>query len=128
MIYGSMLSFFPEQFRSFNYFNMNPQAVSSYSKRELIGKVRGVFQYMKKGELRRENDTLADTEIPTFWTKEKLAVGKFIEKDDETYRITNLASWMFEGGFNCYILEMVIGSTDKQEPFDYVNLGQDSYA
>ena len=127
-IYGDMLSFFPEQFRMFDYFHMTPQNVASYSTREYLGKVRGVFQYMKKGELKRENDTLDDTSIPTFWTRQKLKIGDyFIQKEDELYRIINPADWLFEGGFNCYVLESVIGNTDVQEPFEEVDLGQNSY-
>lgn len=127
-IYGDMLSYFPEQFRMFDYFTMKPNVVSSYTKRENIKKVRGIFQYMKKGELRREEDTLNDINIPTFWTREKLKVGEgFIQKDDELYRVVNPADWLFEGGFNCYVLESFIGNSDVQEPFEDVNIGQNSY-
>lgn len=129
MIYGDLLSFFPELFRNFEYSTMKPQVVASYSKREVLGSVRGVFQYMKKGELRRENDTLSDTEIPTFWTREKLVVGNFITKEDELYRITNNASWLYEGGFNCYVMELMIGNSDVQQEYteEEVDLGQNSY-
>ena len=128
MIYGDMLSYFPEQFRMFDYFTMKSNVVSSYTKRENIKKVRGIFQYMKKGELRREEDTLNDINIPTFWTREKLKVGEgFIQKDDELYRIVNPADWLFEGGFNCYVLESFVGNSDVQEPFEDVNIGQNSY-
>ena len=74
-VYGNQLMFFAEQFRMFDYFTMNPQTVASYSKRESLGKVKGVFQYMKRGELLRENDTLADTNVPSLWTRQKLEVG-----------------------------------------------------
>lgn len=128
MIYGDMLSYFPEQFRMFDYFTMKPNVVSSYTKRENIKRIRGIFQYMKKGELRREEDTLSDANIPTFWTREKLKVGEgFIQKEDELYRIVNPADWLFEGGFNCYVLESFVGNSDVQEPFEDVNIGQNSY-
>ena len=127
-IYGNMLNFFTEQFRSFDYFSMQPRVDASYSPREALGKVRGVFQYMKRGELRKEEDTIADVNVPTLWTKQKLSVGNFfIQKDDEVYRIVNPADWLFEGGFNCYVLETVVGNTDTQEAFEYVDLGQNSY-
>ena len=127
-IYGNQLLFFSEQFRMFNYFHMSPKVGASYSQRDEVTKVKGVFQYMKRGELRREEDTLADVNVPTFWTRQKLKVGDyFIQKDDELYRIVNPADWLFEGGFNCYVLETVVGNTGEQEPFEYVDLGQDSY-
>ena len=107
---------------------MKPQVNASYTARESLGKVRGVFQYMKKGELQREEETLADVNIPTLWTKQKLSVGYyFIEKDGDVYRIKNSADWLFEGGFTCYVLEEVVGNTDSQTPHEYVDLGQDSY-
>lgn len=128
MVYGDMLSFFPELFRQFDYFHMTPNPVASYSTRESLGKVRGIFQYMKKGELKRENETLDDVNVPTLWTRQKLNVGDFfIQKEDETYRIVNPADWLFEGGFYCYVLETLVGNSDVQEAFDYVDLGQNSY-
>lgn len=128
MIYGDMLCFFQEQFRQFDYFRMRPNTVASYSKREDERKVTGVFQYAKKGELKRENDTESDVNIPTFWTREKLNVGEgFIQKEDELYRIVNPADWLFEGGFNVYILESFVGNSDIQEPFEDVDIGQNSY-
>lgn len=127
-IYGDLLSFFPEQFRMVSYFCMKPLSVASYTEREDLGKVRGIFQYMKKGELKRENDTLGDTNIPTFWTKQKLKVGNyFLQKDDELYRIVNSADWLFEGGFYCYVLETFVGNSDVQVNFEDVDLGQNSY-
>ena len=127
-IYGDLLSFFPEQFRMVSYFCMKPLNVASYTEREDLGKVRGVFQYMKKGELKRENDTLEDTNIPTFWTRQKLKVGNyFLQKDDELYRIVNPADWLFEGGFYCYVLETFVGNSDVQVNFEFVYLGQNSY-
>ena len=127
-VYGDMLVFFNEQKRSFKYFTMSPNTVASYSTREYLDNVVGVFQYMKRGELTRENDTLADVNVPTLWTRKKLKVGDFfIEKDDEIFRIVNPADWSFEGGFNVYVLETVVGNSDVQEPFEDVNLGQNNY-
>lgn len=127
-VYGNQLMFFAEQFRMFDYFTMNPQVVAAYSKRENLGKVKGVFQYMKRGELLRENDTLADTNVPTLWTRQKLEVGNyFIQKGDEIYRIKNPSDWTFEGGFNAYVLETLVGNSDVQKPHEYVNLGQEDY-
>ena len=127
-VYGDQLAFFAEQFRMFDYFSMKPLPTGSYSPRESLGKVKGVFQYMKKGDLIRENEVEAETDVPTFWTRSKLKVGNFIQKEDELYRITSDYTWKFEGNFYCYSLETFIGSSDKQVPFEHVDLGQNSYA
>lgn len=127
-VYGDQLAFFTEQFRIFDYFTMKPLPTGSYSPRESLGQVKGVFQYMKKGDLNRENDTEAEQDIPTIWTRQKLKVGNFIQKEDELYRITSDYTWKFEGNFYCYSLETFIGSSDKQIPFDYVDVGQNGYA
>ena len=127
-VYGDQLAFFAEQFRMFDYFSMKPLPTGSYSPRESLGKVKGVFQYMKKGDLMRENEVEAETDVPTFWTRTKLKVGNFIQKEDELYRITSDYTWKFEGNFYCYSLETFIGSSDKQVPFEHVDLGQNSYA
>ena len=127
-VYGDQLAFFAEQFRMFEYFSMNPLPNGSYSTREPLGKVKGVFQFVKRGDLIRENDTEADTNVPTIWTRTKLKVGNFIEMDDELYRITSDYPWKFEGGFYCYSLETFVGNSDAQKPFEYVNIGQNDYA
>ena len=125
MVYGDQLAFFTEQFRMYEYFTMNPRPVAGYTQRQSLGKVKGVFQYMKRGELVREADeTLADTNVPTLWTRSKLKVGNyFIVKDDELYRIVNPSDWSFEGGFNVYVLESFVGDSDEQAPDEEVNLG-----
>lgn len=126
-VYGDQLAFFAEQFRMFEYFSMKPLPNASYSKRESLGKIKGVFQFVKRGDLLRENDTEADTNVPTIWTRTKLKVGNFIEMEDELYRITSDYPWKFEGGFYCYSLETFVGNSDAQTPHPYVNIGQHSY-
>ena len=125
--YGDQLAFFSEQVRMFKYFSMNPLSVASYSQRVFLGNIKGVFQYVKKGDLIRENDTEADVNVPTIWTHKKLKVGNFIEMDDELYRITSDYPWKFEGGFYCYSLETFVGNSDEQQPFEDVNIGQGHY-
>ena len=127
-VYGDQLAFFAEQFRMFDYFSMKPLPTGSYTPREDLGKVKGVFQYMKKGDLIRESDVQAETDVPTFWTRQKLKVGNFIQKEDELYRITSDYTWKFEGNFYCYVLETFIGNSDEQIPFEHVDIGQNSYA
>lgn len=126
-IYGNQLVAFAEQFISVSYFSMTVDTVAGYSDRKDLGRVRGVFQYMKRGDLMRENDTLSDVSVPTFWTRQKLEEGNFIKfKDDEDiFRITNKQPWKREGGFYIYVLETVSGNTDEQIPHENVDLGND---
>ena len=126
-VYGNILLFFSEQKRKFNYFSMKALPGGSYTDREELGTITGVFQHVKKGDLLRENDTEADVNVPTIWTMKKLKVGNFIQMDDELYRITSDYTWKFEGGFYCYSLETFIGSSDEQKPFEYVDIGQNGY-
>lgn len=127
-VYGDQLAFFSEQARMFEYYSMKPLVNASYSKRVPLGKIKGIFQFLKKGDLIHENDTEADVNVPTIWTRTKLKVGNFIEMDDELYRITSDYTWKFEGGFYCYSLETFVGNSDAQKPFDHVNIGQNDYA
>lgn len=126
-VYGDQLAFFAEQFRMFEYFSMKPLPTGSYSTRESLGKIKGVFQFVKRGDLLRENDTEADTNVPTIWTCTKLKVGNFIQMEDELYRITSDYTWKFEGNFYCYSLETFVGNSDAQTPHPYVNIGQNDY-
>lgn len=130
-VYGEQLAFFAEQFRTVEVFSMQTDTVAGFSNRQSLGKYRGVFQYMKKGDLLRENETLSDVSVPTFWTKAKLQTGNFIdlldEDDEDLYRIVNKQAWKHEGGFYIYILETVSGNTDEQEAHDDVDLGGGFY-
>lgn len=126
-VYGDQLAFFPEQFRLFDYFAIEPRTVAGYSDRKSLGKIKGVMQYLKKGEYMRQNDTLADTSVPTVWTRAKLKAGNLLVIDGEDFRITNSQPWKFQGGFNCYILETFIASKDTQKPMKNVNIGQNSF-
>ena len=127
MIYGDMLSYFPEQFRMFDYFSMKALPVASYTERESLGKVKGIMQFVKKGELTREGDTLNETDVPTLWTKKKLVIGNFITADEVDYRITNDYPWFFYGGYYCYGLEHLVASKDTQTPMEDVEIGQNQY-
>lgn len=126
-VYGDILSFFPELFVSFDYYSLSTKVKAGYDNRQDLGKVTGIFQYLKKGELKRENDTITSVEVPTIWTRDTLVEGNFIAYGDVNYRIVKNATWLFEGGFSCYILEELVGNLDTQQPFEYVNLGQNSY-
>ena len=130
-VYGEQLAFFAEQFRTVEVFSMTTNTVAGYSNRQSLGRFRGVFQYMKRGDLLRENETLSDIAVPTFWTKAKLKAGNFIDlldtEDKDLYRIVNKQPWKHEGGFYIYILETVSGNTDEQEAHDDVDLGGGFY-
>lgn len=126
-VYGDILAFFPEQFRMFDYYEVEAKTVAGYAKRKSLGKIKGVMQYLKKGEYMRQNDTLADTSVPTVWTRAKLKSGNLLVIDGEDFRITNNQPWLFQGGFNCYILETFVASKDTQKPMPNVNIGQNSF-
>lgn len=126
-VYGDQLAFFQEQFRRFDYFSMEAKPVAGYRKRVELGKIRGVFQYVKRGDLGREDETLAEETIPTVWTRTKLRVGNFLYIEEDNYRIVKPYTWKFEGNFYCYELELVVANTDEQKPMEGVNLGQGDY-
>lgn len=124
-VYGDMLALFTEQFISVSYFSMSTDTVAGYSNRKDLGSVRGVLQYMKRGDLMRENDVLSDVSVPTFWTRNKLESGNFIKTEDDEgiYRISNNQPWKRQGNFYIYILETVSGNTDEQVPHEDVDMG-----
>lgn len=124
-VYGNQLLFFSEQFRLFPVYTMNPLPSGSYTKRKFLGKVKGVFQFVKRGNLTRENDAEADVNVPVLWTRTKMDINKnlFVVHDDILYRIKGGDNWKYEGGFYSYLLEVFIGNSDVQKPTENVNLG-----
>lgn len=124
-VYGGMLPFFSEQARRFPLYTMNPLPKGGYSKRIAVGYITAIFQYVKKGNLTRENDTEADVNVPVIWSRVKLDISKnlFIVNDDTLFRLKGGDNWYFEGGFYSYILEEFVGNSDSQVPHEDVNLG-----
>lgn len=108
---------------------MKNDVTSGFSGKTVLGKVPGVFQYLKRGELFKEADALSDVSVPTFWARRKLEVGNFLKlpDDTDTYRITNSQPWKHEGNFIVYVLETVSGNDGTQDAHDDVNLGQGDY-
>lgn len=47
-VYGDMLAFFPELFRTFTYLKMSPNVSASYSPREVLGEVEVFSVYEKR--------------------------------------------------------------------------------
>ena len=126
-VYGDMLSFFPELRRVFSNFEMKVKLVSGYEPRINERKVTGVLQYKKAGSLDIEGDNLADTDVPVFYTRIECKKGSFLSDLNNVYRISKDNKWYFEGGFYCYVLEKVIGTTDTQTTNTKVDLGKSKY-
>lgn len=129
-VYGDMLPFFTEQMRTVKYFELTPDPAAGYSHRTAERTVRGIFQFVKPSVFKRENEVLADVDFPTFWCKERLRTGAYLElpgEGDKVFRIKDDDMWKFEGGFVIHPLETVTGVTDVQVPHEGVKLGTGSY-
>ena len=84
---------------------------------------------MKIKDLDYEGGSLSSKTVPTVWTEKKLDTNTFARIDEVDYRCVNAGrNYGFEGNFNVYVLENIIGNTDKQVKNPSVDLGRSDYA
>jgi hypothetical protein len=118
-VYGDMLGFFPELMRKYYTFNMAPQKTGGFGARTDVTPVKAIVQYIRQGKLVQEGDTIAATDRPYLWTREKLTVIHFITDTNDpatetVFRINEDAHWKKTGGFYEYELLTMVGDTDTQ--------------
>lgn len=116
-IYGEMLLSFPEQFRSFTYFDMPALINDSYGTRTNISTIQGVVQNAGT-DIKDSNGNIVKTDEMNIWTMANLIHGRFIEFNSIVYRIIPGNDWPTEGGFYSYTIKKLVGSngtsTDTQ--------------
>lgn len=126
-IYGGTLEFFQELFQSYETFRMSPLPVAGYGPRTDEGKITGVLQFVKAGQIDFEAATTADVAHPTFWTRTKMSPDQYILDDGEMYRRSGKNDWKRIGGFYVYILEIVVGIDERQVSSPIVDGGVSKY-
>lgn len=128
-VYGDMLSFFSELKRPVIFFTMKPNTVAGYANRIGERKIYVIYMPMKIKDLDYEGGSLSSKTVPTVWTEKKLDTNTFARIDEVDYRCVNAGrNYGFEGNFNVYVLENIIGNTDKQVKNPSVDLGRSDYA
>jgi hypothetical protein len=110
----NMLAHFPEQFRMFTYFNMDPKINSGYTvstPASYWGILQNDTSFVKDG-----NGNLVEVNHENLWTDQKLIRGFFIEFDAVNYRIVDGSDWPHEGGFYHYTLDRQVGDNGTPDP------------
>ena len=108
-VYGEMLLYFPEQFRSGTYFDQQPLINSGFTRGEdppPEEPITGVFQN-NITDIHDKNGNLVKRKGLYFWTQTLLDEGKFIRFESVVYRIVAGNDWPSEGGFYEYPIERV---------------------
>lgn len=114
-IYGDMLAFFPELKRKYVTFRMAPQVKGMYGPRANEGTIIGILQNVKYGDIVKQGNTEADTEVPVLWTRAELLIDSYIEDEDGVvFKRTRPSDWHNYGGFRAYVLETVVGASDQE--------------
>lgn len=103
-----MLLHFPEQFRQYTYFNMDPGINSGYTVSSTPVTYWGVLQN-NTTMVKDSNGNIVTSGNEFLWTSESLTMGWFVQFGDITYRIIPSNDWVSEGGFTQYSLQRVIG-------------------
>lgn len=114
-IFGDMLSFFPELKRKYVTFRAQPLVTGMYGPRTDESTIIGILQYMKYGDIVKQGNLEADTEVPVLWTRGELFIDSYlIDEDGVVFKRTKPNDWHNYGGFRAYVLETVIGATEQE--------------
>jgi hypothetical protein len=128
-IYGDILSFFPELKKKYVYFRARPLTTGGYGTRTDVGTIVGILQYVKSGDILKQNDTEADVEVPAFWTRTKMHMDSYLEDEDGVvYKRTKPNDWKSYGNFYVYVLETVVNILDTQTSNPSVSVVNGRYA
>lgn len=129
-LYGDILLHFPELIKDFTIYNSTPQVLSGMTKVQ-AKKVLGIIQNVKSGKLEKEGDTSVDADVPTIWVfSDTLELYQIVQEDGDAtlYRVQQQAPWLDEGGFSVYVLQKIVGVTDKQVKDNTSIITPDLYA
>lgn len=121
-IYGEMLDFFPEQFRTVIYFNQNALLNNSYGDRENESRITVIVQN-NTTETKDQNGNLVTVNGEFVWSFAKLNDGWFIDFEGIVYRIVTDDNWPTEGRFYRYKIEKMTGTPDANNTSPTFNIG-----
>ena len=132
-IYGDMLLAWPEQQRTINIYDMKPKVnggwdiVKDQAGNIIYTTIIGVFQNTRGGGVKDGNGNLVVTNGCELWTQTADLDGKFFQKDNVVYRLTDTNNWSFEGGFHRYGVEKVVGNDGTESDNASWNIGAGSF-
>ncbi len=127
-IYGNMLLAWPEQQRKITVYDMIAKVNGGWDKVDGSEQIIiCVFQNTRGGGIKDSNGNLVDTEGRELWTQTGNLAGKFLNFENEVYRLTDVNNWSFEGGFHRYGVEKVVGNNGTESDNAAWNLGSHSF-
>jgi hypothetical protein len=108
-VYGDLILSFPEQFRTYSYFDQTPNINSGYTPGAETT-ARGILQ--NAGSMVKDNNgNLVNQKSLNLWTQTKHQEGTFIRFGDAPiYRIKSGNDWPTEAGYYNYGLEKLVGA------------------
>jgi hypothetical protein len=132
-IYGDMLACFAELIRTYKVFSMGAKLGAGYGPRRDIADVSGVFQWVSGGKLGVISGNREENDAATFYIAAqdapKVKQGMYLEVPGVGIFLFNHDdSFIFEGGFAVFNLQLVAGPTDEQRRNPRVDLGVRDYA
>lgn len=127
-VYGDMLLYFPEQFRDLTVFEMEPGINGGWTKTANSDqRITGVFQNTSGNRIKDGNGNQVNSGGLELWTATQNLAGKFTNHEGQVYRINVNTNWNFEGGFQKYSLEKVVGNNGTESDNTTWNTGAGSF-
>ena len=128
-VYGDLLLAFPEQRRTINVYKMTPQINGGWTKVDGSDiTVTGIYQNTRGNMLKDSNGNLVQSAGFEFWTNTRDLDGCFTQINGRVYRFNGSTSWDWEGGYQRYSMEKVVGNDGTESINVTWNTGSNSFS
>lgn len=117
--YGDVLSAFPELLLEFLVFVMSPLAGGGFGPRIPFKKVTGYLTRDIGGLADKPDNSFVEGQQARFFVFDAIPSGgidqgMYVEDDGDLFKFIKTDSFVREGGFTVYRLQLVSGETDRQ--------------
>lgn len=127
-VYGDLLLAFPEQRRKLTVYKMSPKINGGWVQDGESEVVTGIYQNSSGKQLKDSNGNLVQTAGFEFWSERADLNAYFTQINGDVYRLLSSNNWKYEGDFERYSLEKVVGN-DGTESVDIAwNTGADTFS
>jgi hypothetical protein len=127
-VYGDLLLAFPEQKRSLTVYQMKAKINGGWDIIDGSSKnVSGIYQNTRGKQLKDSNGNLVASAGFEFWTSDQELDGWFTQIKGNVYRLISSNNWTYEGGYERYSLEKVVGNNGTESVDITWNTGENSF-
>ena len=133
-VYGEQLSYFPELFDDYDILSFDKQVPAGLVNEKVVFKdVRAYLTRNLGGKEEVVTSMRTENQLVSFYVegdsidRGMINQGLYVREKTELFTFVKDNGYSKEGDFHMYVLQLVSGNNDKQNPVSRVNLGKNEY-